>query len=187
MIFIEIFYTFQSEYNFLNIRLKIGCVEEHIVPFGHDTWLGFITAIVLKSKAFIQCPIALPWFSPALCGGKGKHCQELLIDYIYIKHKVCCAPIPVHILIMYSIHFCPSFSQLFSYCLIIIQDVMEILLSNLGKATILSLLSKSSYWFHSNRLQVMIPLSMHQHDRIKPRVREHKEVQKTSYVLRLCR
>lgn len=33
----------------------------------------------------------------------------------------------------------------------------------------------------------MIPLSMHQHDRIKSQVREHNEMQKTSYVLRLCR
>lgn len=41
--------------------------------------------------------------------------------------------------------FCHSFSQLLSYCLIIIQDVMGMLLLNLGKATILSLLSKRSY------------------------------------------
>lgn len=99
----------------------------------------------------------------------------------------CCAPIPVHVLIMYSIQFCPSCSQLLSYCLTIIQEVMEILLLNLGKAAILSLLSKRSYWIHSNHSQVMIPLSMHQHDRIKPQVREHNEVQKTSYVPRLCR
>lgn len=93
MIFIKIYFIFQSEYNFFNIALKIGCAEDHMVPFGHDTWIVFITEkyikyLFLKSKAFIQYPVFLPWFSSALCGGKGKHCQELLLVFIYIKHNM---------------------------------------------------------------------------------------------------
>lgn len=45
---------------------------------------------------------------------------------------------------------------------------MGILLLTPGKAAIKSLLSKQSYWFHSNHLQVMVLLSMYQNDRIKP-------------------